>query len=141
MCSFQHRILAHVIYVPLLRVLSFPPSDEHCRHRAARATPSNHTYSNTLRRFVLPEPSMKPFKRRSPVYGTAYSGACIVWGDVAVAIRAGVAELATFVCSIGLGELCSKKALLCYAAMPSTSNNYAPLYLYYAPSYELWLAD
>ena len=53
------------IHVPLLRVLSFPPSDEHCRHsRAARATPSNHTqrrascncselrcYSNTLRRF------------------------------------------------------------------------------------------
>ena len=32
------------IHVPLLRVLSFPPSDEHCRHsRAARATPSNHT--------------------------------------------------------------------------------------------------
>ena len=53
------------IHVPLLRVLSFPPSDVHCRHsRAARATPSNHTqryascdcselrcYSNTLRRF------------------------------------------------------------------------------------------
>ena len=32
------------IHVPLLRVLSFPPSDVHCRHsRAARATPSNHT--------------------------------------------------------------------------------------------------
>ena len=66
------------IHVPLLRVLSFPPSDVHCRHsRAARATPSNHTqryascncselrcYSNTLRRFVSPEPSTKPFKRR-----------------------------------------------------------------------------
>ena len=66
------------IHVPLLRVLSFPPSDEHCRHsRVARATPSNHTqryascncselrcYSNTLRRFVSPEPSTKPFKRR-----------------------------------------------------------------------------
>ena len=53
------------IQVPLQRVLSFPPSDVHCRHnRAARATPSNHTqrytscncselrcYSNTLRRF------------------------------------------------------------------------------------------
>ena len=66
------------IHVPLLRVLSFPPSDEHCRHsRAARATPSNHTqryatcncsklrcYSNTLRRFVSPEPSTKPFKWR-----------------------------------------------------------------------------
>ena len=64
------------IHVPLLRVLSFPrASDEHCRHsRAARVTPSNHTqryascnyselrcYSNTLRRFVLPEPSTKPF--------------------------------------------------------------------------------
>ena len=69
------------IHVPLLRVLSFPPSDEHCRHsRAARATPSNHTqryascncselrcYSNTLRRFVSPEPSTKPFKRRPEV--------------------------------------------------------------------------
>ena len=66
------------IHVPLLRVLSFPPSDEHCRHsRAARTTPSNHTqryascncselrcYSNTLRRFVSPEPSTKPFKQR-----------------------------------------------------------------------------
>ena len=38
-------------------------------------------------------------KRRSPVYGSAYSGARIVWGDAAVAVRAGVAELATFVCS------------------------------------------
>ena len=38
---------------------------------------------------------MKPFKQQSPVYGTAYSGARIVWGDAAVAIRAGVAELAT----------------------------------------------
>ena len=49
---------------------------------------------------------MKPFKRRpaaqteSPVYGTAYSGTHIVWGDAAVAVRAGVAELATFVCTI-----------------------------------------
>ena len=65
------------IHVLLFRVLSFPPSDEHCRHsRAAHATPSNHTqrnascncselrcYSNTLRRFVSPEPSTKPFKR------------------------------------------------------------------------------
>ena len=53
------------IHVLLLCVLSFSPSDVHCRHsRAARATPSNHTqryascncselrcYSNTLRRF------------------------------------------------------------------------------------------
>ena len=36
-------------------------------------------------------------QRRSPVYGTAYSGARIVWGDAAVAVRAGAAELATFV--------------------------------------------
>ena len=56
------------IHEPLLRVLSFPPSDVHCRHnRAACATPSNHTqryascncselrcYLNTLRRFVSP---------------------------------------------------------------------------------------
>ena len=66
------------IHVPLLRVLSFLPSDVHCRHsRAACTTPSNHTqryascncselrcYSNTLRQFVSPEPSTKPIKRR-----------------------------------------------------------------------------
>ena len=68
------------IHLPLLRVLSFPPSDKHCRHsRAARATPSNHTqrYAScncselrcyyTLRRFVSPEPSTKPLKRRPEV--------------------------------------------------------------------------
>ena len=105
------------IHVPLLRVLSFPPSDVHCRHsRAARATPSNHTqryascncselrcysntctYTETIQNRVRSRSSGDP-QRRSPVYGTAYSGARIVWGDAAVAVRAGVAELATFVC-------------------------------------------
>ena len=114
------------IHVPLLRVLSFPPSDEHCRHsRAARATPSNHTqryascncselrcYSNTLRQFVYRQNRVRSRssadpKRRSPVYGTAYSGARIVWG---VAVRAGVAELATFVCSSSSDMTCSDYA-------------------------------
>ena len=66
------------IHIPLLRVLSFPPSDVHCRHsRAAHATPSNHTqryascncselrcYSNTLRCSYRQNHSTKPFKRR-----------------------------------------------------------------------------
>ena len=118
-----------ILYVPLLRVLSFPPSDVHCRHsRAARATPSNHTqrYASCncselaalLLEYTLvsPEPSTKPFKRRpaaqteSPVYGTAYSGARIVWGDAAVAVRAGVAELATFVCRSSSDMTCSDYA-------------------------------
>ena len=79
------------IHVPLLLVLSFPPSDEHC-------LPSNHTrtqryascncselrcYSNTLRRFVSPKPSTKPLKRRpeaqiASIRYTAYSGTRIV---------------------------------------------------------------
>ena len=66
------------IHVPLLRVYSAFLPQPHCRHsRAARATPSNHKqryascncselrcYSNTQRRFVSPEPSTNPFKRR-----------------------------------------------------------------------------
>ena len=80
------------IHVLLLRVLSFPPSDVHCHHsRAAHATPSNHTqryascncselhcYSNTLRRFVSPEPSMTPFKRR-PAAQIASRSIYTVW--------------------------------------------------------------
>ena len=80
------------IHVPLLRVLSFPPSDEHCRHsRAARATPSNHTqryascncselccYSNTMRRFVSPEPyeavqaAIRSADRQYTLFGCAH---------------------------------------------------------------------
>ena len=48
--------------------------------------------------------------RRLPVYGTAYSGACIVWGDAAVAVRAGAAELATIVCSSSSDMACSDYA-------------------------------
>ena len=87
------------IHVQLLRVHSFPPLDEHCRH----SPPGNHTqryascncselscYWNTLRRFVSPEPSTKPFKRLPAAqitsYRMAYSGARIVWGDAAVAV-------------------------------------------------------
>ena len=88
------------IHVPLLHVLSFPPSDVHCHHsRAAHATPSNHTqryascncselrcYSNTLRRFVSPEPSTKPFKWRPaaqiasiPIRAHALCGGMQLW--------------------------------------------------------------
>ena len=99
------------IHIPLLRVLSFPPSDEHCHHRReAHATSSNHTqryascncselccYSNTRKRFVSPEPSTKPFKRRPaahiasiykvrPIWAHALCGvmqlclaACLLW--------------------------------------------------------------
>ena len=43
-------------------------------------------------------------------YGTAYSGVRIVWGDAAVAVRAGVAELATFVCRNSSDMTCSDYA-------------------------------
>ena len=126
------------IHVPLLHVLSFPPSDEHCRHsRAARATPSNHTrtqryascncselrcYLNTLRRFVSPEPSTKPFKRRPEAqiasirYGLFGRAHCVGWHDAAVAVRAGVAELATFVRS-------SSSDMTCCLAYLTTQRN------------------
>ena len=117
------------IHVPLLRVLNFPPSDVHCRlSRAARATPSNHTqryascncselrcYSNTLRRFRTEYEAVQVATLsadRQYIYGTAYSGARIVWGDAAVAVRAGVAELATFsfVCRNSSDMTCSDYA-------------------------------
>ena len=49
-------------------------------------------------------------QRRSPVYGKAYSGARIVWGDTAVAVRAGAAELASFVCRSSSDMTCSDYA-------------------------------
>ena len=126
------------IHIPLLRVLSFSrglprTASVHCHHsRAARATPSNrtqryascncselHCYSNhtTLtetddlcRQNRARSRSSGDPQRRSPVYGTAYSGARIVWGDAAVAVRAGVAELATFVCRSSSDMICSDYA-------------------------------
>ena len=86
----------HPIHVPLLRLLSFPPSDglsALLHSRAAHATPSNHTqgytscicselrcYSNALRRFVS---STKPFKRQPAAqiasirYGLFGHGHCV----------------------------------------------------------------
>ena len=107
-----------------------PPS-VHCRHsRAARATPSNHTqryascncselaallleYTETICIARTEYESIQAATRCAdrqykvrPIRARAY----IVWGDAAVAVRAGAAELATIVCRSSSDMACSDYA-------------------------------
>ena len=103
----------------------------HCRHsRAARATPSNHTqryascncselaallleYTETMciarTEYEAVQAATRCADRQykvRPIRARAY----IVWGDAAVAVRAGAAELATIDCRSSSDMACSDYA-------------------------------
>ena len=123
------------IHVPLLRVLSLPPSacivaiaGRRAPHLAttSRATPAATVLSCAATRIHRDDhcitrteyEAVQAATRSADRQGTAYLGARIVWGDAvvparpsrAVAVRAGAAELASFVCRSSSDMTCSDYA-------------------------------